>query len=173
MKRFLMTFIITLSIIATLFTGGVLFNQLQSVTKERDSYKEKTSEFEKKYTEVQDLLTVMTPETFQEQVATGKKMYVYIGRPDCGDCSTFDPQLTKYIKEHKEVAQNLVFVNVRLLRADETKWNQFKNDYSVIGTPHFALWENGKQVSKSEWTKEKGYSLEMFDNWSKSVELVK
>lgn len=173
MKKFITTFIITLTVVALLFTGYVLFNQLQQVTKERDSYKEKTSEFEKKYTEIQDLVTVMTPETFQEQVKTGKKMYVYIGRPDCSDCSTFDPQLTKYIKEHKEVAQNLVFVNVRLLRADETKWTQFKKDYAVLGTPHFALWENGKQVSKSEWTKEKGYSIELFEKWCKESNLVK
>lgn len=165
MKRFFIPFTITLVVITLIFTTTVLFTQNQKLTEERDVYQLKTGDLEKKYTEIQDLLTVITPETFEGEVKSGKKMYAYIGRPDCGDCNSLDPQLVQYIKDHPEVKKNLVFVNVRLIREDAVKWEQFQKDFSVVGTPHFTLWENGKQVSKSEWTKETGYSIDVFDRW--------
>lgn len=171
LKKFVIPFVLTFAILSLLFASGTLFWQLQEVTKERDTYQQKTAVLEKKYTEMQDLLTVVTPEVFQAKVANKEKMYVYIGRPDCSDCSSLDPQLVQYIKDHPEVKKKLIFVNVRLLREDEVKWKQFASDYSVIGTPHFALWEDGKQITKSEWTKEKGYSLDMFSQWSQQVGL--
>lgn len=172
MKRFLITFIIAFMSIALIFTGVKLFEHVETTGKERDLYKAKVSDLEKKYTELQDILTVITPETFQEKVANKEKMYVYIGRPDCGDCAALDPQLVQYIKEHPALKKKLLFVNVRLIREDAAKWAQFQHDFSVIGTPHFAQWEDGLQVSKSEWTKESGYSIDMFDAWAKKQQLT-
>lgn len=172
LKKFIIPFALTLAFLSLLFVSVTSFLQVQEVSKERDAYKQKTANYEKKYTEIQDLLTVVTPETFQEKVASGEKMYVYIGRPDCSDCSSLDPKLVQYIKDHPGVEKKLLFVNVRLLREDEVKWQQFAKEYGVIGTPHFALWENGKQVLKSEWTKETGYTIDMFDTWSRKTGLV-
>lgn len=172
MKKFIIPFVLTLTVLSILFVSGTLFFQLQEATKERDVYKQKTMTLEKKYTEIQDLLTVITPETFQEKVAMKEKMYVYIGRPDCSDCATLDPQLVQYIKDNPELKKKLLFVNVRTIREDVAKWEQFKKELNVAGTPHFALWEDGKQVSKSEWTKEKGYSIDTFSVWSKEVGLI-
>lgn len=173
LKKIIITIVVTVLVLIATLVGMTHLKELESVKKERDVYENKVKDFEKKYTEIQDLLTVMTPETFKEQVASGKRMYVYVGRPDCSDCSLLEQQLVKYIKTHDEVARNLVFVNVRILRTDEAKWSQFKKDYSVLGTPHFALWENGKQISKSEWTEKENYSIELFETWGKSTGLVK
>lgn len=178
MKKFATTFGITLLVLSILLLSVLAFNnystikkELETVKAERDTTMTQKKELEQKYSEVQDLLTVITPEKFKSEVATGKKMYVYIGRPDCGDCSTLEPKLVEYIKAHEAVKEELVFVNVRLLRKDEVKWNEFKQAYHVSGTPHFALWENGKQVSMTEWTNEKGFTIDMFDVWAKENHL--
>lgn len=180
MKKFIVTFATTIFILAMVATSVFYFNAYNTAEQkfgtmktELDVAQAKKSELEQKYSEVLDLLTVMTPEKFASEVASGKKMHVYIGRPDCSDCSVLEPKLVEYIKSHKSVQENLVFVNVRLIRQDQAKWNEFKNSYHVSGTPHFALWEGGKQVSMTEWTNEKGFSIDMFDVWSKENGLVK
>lgn len=172
LKKFMPPFLITLLVVSVLFSSGTMYMQVQELTKEKEMYKEKAVLLEKKYTEIQDLITVITPETFEKRVKSGEKMYVYIGRPDCGDCASLDHELAKYIKANKAVEQKLIFVNVRILRENQDQWESFRSVYNVIGTPHFALWENGQQVSKSEWTKEQGYSMSVLQKWAIESELV-
>lgn len=176
MKKFGMTFGITLVALILLFVSFSAYqtsqDEVSRVTKERDMYMEKVKGLEQKYTEIQDLLTVITPETFAQNVSAGKEMFVYIGRPDCGDCSALEPKLIEYIKSHQEVSKTLIFVNVRTLRMDEAKWAQFKKEYTVAGTPHFAYWKDGKQISMKEWTAEKGFTINMFDVWARENRLV-
>lgn len=180
MKKFIVTFAVTILILVMMAVSVISFKNynktkqdLESMKTERDTAITKKTELEQKYSEIQDLITVMTPEKFTSEVATGKKMYVYMGRPDCGDCSVLEPKLIEYIKTHKTVQENLVFVNVRLIRQDKAKWDEFKKAYHVSGTPHFALWENGKQVSMTEWTEEKGFPIGLVDTWAKETGLTK
>lgn len=159
--------ILVLIISLLLVSGGIniyqftkLNNQAESVVK----LTEEVKDFEESYTPIYQYFTSLTVTDFEKKVASGERFTVYIGRPDCGDCNTFEPALEELI-EANNLESKLYYLNVKWIRAaDKDNWQKFKDTYGFTQTPAFITFENGKQVSMIEWT-DKGLTKSELENW--------
>lgn len=120
------------------------------------------------YSPIYQYFTALSVEDFKNKVAKGEHFTVYIGRPDCGDCNSFEPGFEEMIKEH-QMANKLYYLNVKWLReSDPTgEWERFKQTYGFTQTPAFSTYENGKQTSMIEWS-DKGLPKSELEAWLKS-----
>ncbi|MBO0441852.1 DUF6568 family protein [Candidatus Enterococcus ikei] len=105
-------------------------------------------------------LDSITPEHFENKVAAKDEVLVYIGRPDCIDCNLFDLLLLNYLNQNKEIKNKLVYLNVAALRKSDKEWARFKEKYEVKYTPTIALYIDGKQKRKAQWTPDKPLTIQ-------------
>ena len=131
----------------------------------KKQYEDKIALYEDSYTPVYEYFTSLTLADFEAKVASGEKMVVYVGRPDCGDCNTYEPTFEEIIKE-KNLANKLYYVNVKWIRANSSKedWQAFKDKYGFTQTPAFIHFENGNQIDMIEWT-DKGLPKSELETW--------
>ncbi|MGC6768776.1 thioredoxin family protein [Enterococcus sp. LJL51] len=115
------------------------------------------------YPEIYDVIDSLSFHSFETEVKAGE-LLVYIGRPDCGDCTDFEPSFLSMVEE-RNLEQKIVYLNVSKLRKDEQQWKAFKKTYGVMYTPTIAHFKDGQLVSKVEWTPEKGSVLSEFEAW--------
>ncbi|MBC1340711.1 thioredoxin family protein [Listeria welshimeri] len=87
-----------------------------------------------------------------------KNILIYVGRPTCGDCTEFEPQLIKQIKENK-LQEKMIYLNVAETRKNEKEWEKFKNKYKILYTPTLAVFRNGKLVKQLGWTPSNGVNM--------------
>lgn len=90
--------------------------------------------------------------------------YLYVGRPSCGDCVSFEPQFIEYLDE-KNIYSTITYLNIEKTHSDDKEWEQFKKKYNIQYTPTIAKFNKGILISKVEWTPEKGISIPMISNW--------
>ncbi|MBD5545148.1 MAG: thioredoxin family protein [Lachnospiraceae bacterium] len=135
------------------------------VAKEKNLEKDqKIAELEKSYPAIYDVLNSVTYEKFNELIQENREVYVYIGRPSCGDCQEFEPELIQIIQQY-EKNQQIVYFNVHSIRQDDKEWETFKEKYNVQYTPTIAKFKQGKLIDKVEWTPEEGISIEDVKSW--------
>lgn len=139
---------------------SIIFNvfqmvQTHGVRKELKKTQEQVLYYEDNYSPMYEYFTGLSVLEFEQKVANGEKMVVYFGRPDCGDCSTFEPMFTEVISE-MGLTNNLYYVNVKWKReANTEQWENFKDVYGFSQTPAFVSYDFGQAQSMIEWT-EKG-----------------
>jgi len=116
------------------------------------------------YSPVYQYFTALSLEDFKQKVASGERFTAYIGRPNCGDCNSFEPTFEQIIQE-RQLANKLYYVNVRWIHGgDKAEWNKFKEIYGFTQTPAFSTYADGKQVSMIEWT-DKGLVRSELEAW--------
>lgn len=76
----------------------------------------------------------------------------------------FDPQLIELIGSNSNYSQ-IIYLNLAKLRTNEEDWSDFKKTYNIIYTPTIAKYEDGKLISKIEWTPEKGINMNDVSIW--------
>ncbi|MBO0421358.1 thioredoxin family protein [Enterococcus plantarum] len=152
--------------IASLFlvSNILLITKVVSANDELEKQKEELTLAKESYPKIYNYLNAVTVENFETKVVNKEDFYVYFGRPTCGDCNDFEPHLIKLIKKHK-LQNSLVYLNAAELRKDKKSWELFKETYQLLYTPTLAKFENGKLVSKEEWTPENGIAIENVENW--------
>lgn len=124
----------------------------------------KIVELEKSYPEIYDVLDSVTCENFDALVQEDRDIYVYIGRPSCGDCQSFEPELIRLIQKYPECEQ-MIYLNTHSIRQNEKTWELFKQKYRVSYTPTIAKFRKGELIAKVEWTPEEGISIEDVESW--------
>lgn len=125
---------------------------------------QKIAELEKSYPPIYDVLDSVTYESFDDLIQEDKAVYVYIGRPSCGDCQEFEPELIQIIQKY-EMSRQIVYLNVHSIRQNEKEWEIFKEKYNVQYTPTIAKFKQGKLIDKVEWTPEDGISIGDVESW--------
>ena len=121
---------------------------------------ENTQRYQNTYSDMYFELNSLTVTNFEQRVAAGETLYVYIGRPSCGDCNAFEPVLKRYLVK-QGLHNKLWFVNVHRLYQDKTAWIAFKQRYGISGTPVLAKYSAGKLQNK--WDFEDKGSLQKAD----------
>ncbi|MGG5342425.1 hypothetical protein IGI58_001631 [Enterococcus sp. AZ020] len=119
------------------------------------------------YPEIYDYVDAITVDSFEKKIKQQDSFYVYVGRPTCGDCNDFEPKLIELIKEYV-IQDKLMYLNVAKLRTQEKMWEEFTETYNLNYTPTVAKIEQGKLVSKVEWTPEAGISIRDVEKWIKT-----
>ncbi|MGX7418061.1 thioredoxin family protein [Carnobacterium gallinarum] len=126
--------------------------------------KENLTEEKESYPDIYNVLNSITVDNFEKNISNMGTSLVYIGRPTCGDCTIFEPELIKYIKGNS-LNQKIVYLNVAKLYENKPAWENFKSLYDIQYTPTIARYSNGKLVSKIEWTPERGISVVQVADW--------
>ena len=141
-KIFLRFFLIS-SLVLNIF-------QIQKNIEFKSKYEECSAEFSPTY----KYLDSLTIDSFEREVNSGRRIIIYIGRPDCNDCIVFEPILQHLVNEYN-LSEKIKYVNVKELRSEsEECWKKFKQKYSFSQTPALLVFEKGKCVSNVEWGKD-------------------
>lgn len=82
--------ILLVAVLALTFLG---WDKAFAAERENLEKDKKIVELEKSYPEIYDVLDSVTCENFDALVQEDRDIYVYIGRPSCGDCQNFEPEL--------------------------------------------------------------------------------
>lgn len=146
-------------ILAILLAVSLVFNFM--LKKDVDAAKKLYTD---SYSQSYSRLTALNYGEFQKKVADKEEFYVYVGRPNCGDCKDMEDYFIGFIDEYN-LQDKIYYFNCKELRADEPEWEKFKTTYGIKYTPTLAKFKDGKIESISEWTPELGYSSKMVEEW--------
>lgn len=145
--------------IAVIFMLGVLFfTRSIPVDYYNDNYSKMSKYASEEVTTIKELRTILDENS---------TVYVYVGRPSCGDSDEFEEYFIDMMKE--DDIDNLVYFNIN----DIVKEHDFSADYKYVldeefgveSTPTLAKFEDGELVLKSEWTMQGGYNKEMAEKF--------
>ncbi|MBP2097280.1 thioredoxin family protein [Enterococcus rivorum] len=146
----------------------VIFQCIYFIEKQENHEQELTrleAELESSYPKIYDSLDSVTYESFTNLVHQGQEELIfYVGRPTCEDCNLFEPKLIKLINSNK-LNKKIKYLNVARIRENEKAWANMKKEYSIEYTPTLVKFSNGKLLSKTEWTPEKGLSIPVVQKW--------
>lgn len=120
-----------------------------------------------------EYLDSMTVASFENAVAKGESMVVYIGRPDCPDCNFFEPMFYQIIDQY-QLKEKIKYINVKSFKENNTQdtWLQFKSTYGFTQTPAIIRYENGKVKDMVEWSDKDGLSETRLKDWLISNQLI-
>ncbi|BDU86876.1 thioredoxin family protein [Clostridium perfringens] len=166
MKR-LRVIILSISIILiiSIFSNMYLLNKNIYLKKEINDVKNSISD-------TYNYLNSITVENFQKYVEENKDFYVYIGRPDCGDCMLFEPIFKNIVMENK-LGDKIYYLNVKYFRENnESSWESFKNEYGFNQTPTIIHFKDGRNVSMIEWDDEIGLSRNRLLEWLEKEKII-
>ncbi|MEI5994109.1 hypothetical protein A5880_001667 [Enterococcus sp. 4G2_DIV0659] len=142
---------------ATIFYIYLLKKQVEVKVNELNIEKEQ-------YPEIYNALNSVTFSSFGKKIKDGESLVVYIGRPSCSDCTTFEPELIKMINE-KKLNDRVLYLNVSELKKDKGLWAKYVENYELPYTPTLAAFREGKVENQVSWTPEKGSDLKAFENF--------
>lgn len=145
-----------LSYVLVLVMGISLVGNVYLIIKQNE-YLKLVEQSKKEYPKIYDILNSITISSFDEKIKSKERVIVYVGRPDCSDCSAFEPRFIDYLNNIN--SKDLIYLNVSSIRSDEKKWDDFVNTFGIKYTPTIALFEEGELVDKVEWTPETGINL--------------
>ncbi len=118
-------------------------------------------------------IEVNTIEDMRKIIANEEIVYVYMGRPNCGDSDDFEIYFEKYLQD---APVDFVFFNIIDIYKKHSLENKYKDiltaEFGMKATPTIAIFENGELIALSEWTPEGGYSEEMFEEFMKEHDLL-
>ena len=106
----------------------------------------------------------ITVDTFKQKVASGEDFIVMFTRPNCSDCQRMEAPFIK-LTEEKGISDKIYQLNVVLLRRDSDAWTKFKETYEFGGTPTYARFAGGKNVSCIGWTEEQDIDINIVERW--------
>ncbi len=169
MKKSLKTIALTTAVftLAACGSNGKWQAQLNEAQVAAKLAAENTKNYQDTYSDIYFHLGSLTPADFERRVAAGETLYVYIGRPSCGDCAAFEPLFKRYIAQHK-LDGKIWFVNVHRLRGQKDEWAAFKQRYNLSGTPVLAKYAKGRQQNKLDFEDNGGISAEDLEKWLKT-----
>lgn len=123
--------------------------------------------------DMNEYLNSITVKNFEKKVLSGDDFFVYVGRPDCGDCNLFEPMFKDVIKKYN-LNEKIIYMNIKSFREnDKEAWEKFKNQYGFTQTPAIIHFNNGNNIDIIEWDNEKGLSYIMLIEWLKNINLIK
>lgn len=112
---------------------------------------------------ITDIFTELNLAALTRRIQQKKTFVIYVGRPTCSDCVTFERSLlTSNLTKYRG---KVLYVNVDGLRKEKNLWVQFKKDNNIEGTPSFVAYVKGKRVSSSSWTVRDGYNAKKALSW--------
>lgn len=160
-KKFPLMQVITIVLALAVVVGGILgimlysrYRDVQAQLKEKNVYGEEFFYY--------DSITV---DTFKRMVADGEEFVVFIGRPNCGDCSRMEEPVREIV-ERLKIRESVYYLNVAMLHKNTEAWVEFKAAYGDLpGTPTYARYANGEIDSFVGWTEEEGISGERVEEW--------
>lgn len=122
---------------------------------------------------IYNYLNSITINNFEEKVLSEEEFYIYIGRPDCGDCMLFEPMFENVIEKYN-LYDKIYYLNVKHFKeTNSDQWKSFKNKYGFTQTPAIIHFKNAENISIIEWNEEKGLSENIFLDWLKNNNLIK
>lgn len=142
---------------ASLIANGILYVQY-------DRKKTYIEEMDVIYSQSYFHFDSLTVDSFIDKVDSGEEFIVIITRPNCPNCVALEAPIIEFAEE-KGIAEKIYHLNVVLLRRDDETWAKFKETYGFEGTPTYARFADGKQVSNVGWTHEQGIDLAMATQW--------
>lgn len=158
-------FLISICLIISISINLVLYKNNVNLT-------QKNIELEENIPTINEYLNSITVKNFESQVLSGKDFFVYIGRPDCGDCNLFEPMFKTVIDEYT-LNDKIIYMNIKNLRENNMdQWQEFKNKYGFTQTPAIIHFNNGNNISIIEWNTEKGLSKNSLIDWLKNNNLI-
>ncbi len=82
---------------------------------------------------------------FTDAYASSEEQFIYIGRPGCGACTTFQPTLEKVTKEYKI---NYIYINTDQLKESQVRTivDNLGLDWDDFGTPTIAVVKDNQVV---------------------------
>lgn len=118
------------------------------------------------YPDIYNYLDSVTVDSFYSMIEDKEDFAVYVGRPSCSDCQTFEPGFIEFLEENPSLQEEILYVNVSEVKEDEEAWAEFiEKSGGIQYTPTVALYEDGVLVDKVEWTPEKGITNEEVEVW--------
>lgn len=112
---------------------------------------------------------IETVEEMDLLLSNNEVVYVYVGRPNCGDSDMFEKYFIDMMEEND--IDNLYFFNIKSITDSYEDSQEYKDllkgEFGVMYTPTLAKYENGALVLKSEWTPEGGYNKDMAEKFIK------
>lgn len=138
-------------------------NQLKKLKLFNPNFAPKEITQPKEYSNIQDLFETISLNDFQKKVSQNTNFIVYIGRPTCSDCQSFEKNFLNngVSKYHKKV----YYLNVDPLHKNYKMCQQFKSQNMIQGTPAFVSYQDGKLQSSSSWSISNGYSVSNAIEW--------
>jgi predicted bacteriocin transport accessory protein len=116
-------------------------------------------------------ISSMTVESFEKKIYKSDSIFVYIGSLECPDCLDFEGTLLEIIDSY-EFTQEIHFLDLTWLRKEnKEKYKKIKEQLGFSQIPNFCLIENGKVISKIEWT-DKGLLKSDVVDWLKNNNLI-
>lgn len=146
--------------------------ELQAAQTVAELAAENTTRYQNTYTDIYFELDSLTVPSFERRVAAGETVLVYIGRPSCPDCNSFEPLFKNVIRNH-ELGRKIWYVNVHLLHQNPTQWAAFKQRYGISGTPVLAKFARGKLVNKLDFEANGGIGMADLNGWLKQNNLLR
>jgi predicted bacteriocin transport accessory protein len=144
-----LTVSIAVLLVASLSFCLVLLSRYNS----QKTYIRELEERETLYSENYFHFNALTVDSFKEKVASGEEFIVLISRPECPNCEMLEMPFIR-LTEEMGIKGKIYYLNVALLRRDNEAWTQFKDTYGFEGTPTYARFADGEQVSCVGWTYE-------------------
>lgn len=110
-------------------------------------------------------LSTLTITTFKKRIKNNKGIsFIYIGNGSCSDCSVFTPILLRSLTK-RGMLEYIFYVDAEGLHKDKKDWLNFKKRYDFDQTPCLMLFEDGKRISKLEWSTKYGITEKKLNNW--------
>lgn len=106
----------------------------------------------------------ITVERFKEMVESGEDFIVNIGRANCLSCRMIEDDFIA-LTNRLGVTEDVYYLNVVILRRDQEAWDAFKQSYGLDGTPTFARYAQGAQLSRCGWAPEDNITIEEVEAW--------
>ena len=106
----------------------------------------------------------LTVDSFEKKVASNEEFVVVLTLSNCSLCERMETPFIRMAME-KGITDRIYHLNLFLLRHNEDAWAQFKETYGCEGTPTYARFAGGKQISSVGWTEENGIEFEMVERW--------
>ncbi len=106
---------------------------------------------------------VTTIDEMRDIIDNQDVVYVYMGRPNCGDSDEFEEYFPDLMKDYD--VDVLYYFNIKDISDEYSSNSEYKeilfNEFGLTYTPTLAKYENGELVILSQWTPSNGYSKEM------------
>lgn len=103
---------------------------------------------------------------FRTLIKHNKNFIVYIGRPTCPDCRSFENDFLKLnLNKINSSKIDLFYLNVNSIHTNKLLWKSFKKENKIYGTPAFVHYHNNSLVSSSSWTIKDGYNTKEAYTW--------
>lgn len=103
-------------------------------------------------TELYRYLPSLTMEALSEKIEREDRFAVYFGSSECPDCIHFEDTLLEIVKG-SDFHEEFYFVNLYWLRKEKPEdYAAWKKKLGFEQIPNFYLFEQGKAVSRVEWT---------------------